>query len=82
MRATEDDIRNHRRVKLTEIEVLRAQNLTVEKCQNEVAIRQFCANRKKTLPDMIEIEVFEIEDENLQWHIVVWENPNVAEGAE
>ena len=79
-------IRNHSRIKLTEIDVLRRLNLTFNDCFDEGTIRRFCASNKRTLPDMIELEVLEFSDDHdkaeaYQWHINVYENPNEREGS-
>ena len=76
-------IKAHQRIKLTEIDVVRRLQLTYSDCIDEVRIRQFCATNKKTLPDMIEIEATEYppESELKQWHVVVYEQPKLRDGA-
>ena len=82
----EDDIKNHRRIKISEVNVLRRLDLSLEECQDETTLRRFCAENRQTLPDMIEIDVEPTEPgqekyEKYAWHIVVWEQPNSVEDA-
>ena len=86
MGTKEDDIKNHRRIKISEVNVLRKLELTLEECQDEVTLRRFCSENRQTLPDMIEIEVTQIEPshekyEKYEWYIMVFEQPNLVEDA-
>lgn len=78
MTSKDELIREHKRIKITEINVLRTQKLTYNDCLDEITIRRFCAYNKKTLPDMIEVEVSKQPDDNAEheWRIVIYENPN------
>jgi hypothetical protein len=80
----EEKIQNHERIKLTEINVLRNQKLTFADCNDHRTIRRFCASNKRTLPDMIEVEVIPFAEEHkyfemYEWHINIYENPNEKE---
>jgi hypothetical protein len=75
-----DDIKAHRRIELTTVNVLRHLNLSRAECEDEGNMRRFCAANGKTLPDMIEVVVEARDDDSeYAWKIIVNENPNERE---
>ena len=78
----EEDIKNHRKVKITEIDVLRRLNMTEEECSRESTMRRFCAGNGKILPGEIEIVTTRRADtDSYEWHVDVYEQPNLPEPA-
>jgi hypothetical protein len=71
-----DDIKAHKPIELTTVNVLRRLNLTREECEDENNMRRFAATNGHTLPDMIDI-VAEARDDDKEyaWKITVYENP-------
>ena len=74
-------IKNHQKILISEINVLRRLNLTLEECSDEESLRRFCSGGKQTLPDMIEIVVQEMpeSDELYAFVVKIYEQPNLAE---
>jgi hypothetical protein len=73
-------IKEHARIKLTEIDVTRRLQLSAEQARDETTIRRFISGGtpSRTLPDMIEIEVLPYPDDDprYMWHVDIYEQPN------
>lgn len=63
-----------RKVRLCIIELPAKLGITQGQALNEDNIRQYCARKKVTLPDCIEIDA--MSQDNGDWRIEIWENPD------
>jgi hypothetical protein len=77
-----DDIKQHRRIELTTVNVLRRLRLTREECEDTGNMRRFCATNGKTLPEALEIVVEPRDDDkDYAWTVICYEQPNLPEEA-
>lgn len=84
MTSKQEKIKNHQKIKLTGINVVRRLGLSEEQAGDEGVMRRFCARMGKTLPGMLEIDVKPAaeNDKVYQWHVTIYEQPKEKEKEE